>query len=153
MSALTREQRYFDDAELGDEFEEEYVATSERVATYLAVSRGNAQLDEEDGRFSDASGAQALGLERPIVPGVMSLSIITRLVTDWVGPAGRLRTLDASFRRPVLHGDRLRLLALVTDATDESGVGRVTLDVYLENERGERPLQGVAVVELPHRPR
>ncbi len=152
MSTSILEQRYFEDVDLGDEFEEEYVATPAHVSTYLSVSRGNAQLDEEDGRFSDASGAQALGLERPIVPGVMSLSIITRLVTDWVGSAGRLRTLDASFRRPVLHGDRLRLLALVTDATDESGVGRVTLDVYLENERGERPLQGVAVVDLPHRP-
>ena len=53
----------------------------------------------------------------------------------------------------MLHGDRLKLMALVTDASDEAGVGRVTLDVYLENERGERPLQGTAVVELPHRPR
>ena len=145
MSLTGTEQRYFGDAELGDEFEESYVARPELVETYLS--------DEEDGRFSDAAGAQALGLERPIVPGVMSLSIITRLVTDWAGPAGRLRTLDANFRRPVLHGDRLRLMALVTDASDESGIGRVTLDVYLENERGERPLQGTAVVELPHRPR
>lgn len=152
MSPGAPEQRYFDDAELGDEFEESYLARPELVATYLSVSRGNAELNEEDGRFSDAAGAQALGLERPIVPGVMSLSIITRLVTDWAGPAGRLRTLDANFRRPVLHGDRLRLMALVTDASDESGAGRVTLDVYLENERGERPLQGTAVVELPHRP-
>ncbi len=25
-------------------------------------------------------------------------------------------------------------------------------DIYIENERGERPLQGPAVVELPRRP-
>ena len=98
MTAATFEQRYFDEAELGDEFEEDYVATSERVATYLSVSRGNQQLDEEDGRFSDASGAQALGLERPIVPGVMSLSIITRRVTDWAGP-------NATVSRQSIHPD------------------------------------------------
>ena len=76
----------------------------------------------------------------------MSMAMIMRLVTDWMGPLGRIMELDVSYRRPVLHDDKLRLLALVTDAETPP---RVHLDLALENERGERPLQGTAVVELP----
>ena len=39
-------------------------------------------------------------------------------------------------------------VALVTDAETSP---RVHLDLSLENDRGERPLQGTAVVELPLR--
>ena len=63
-------------------------------------------------------------------------------------PLGHIVALDVSYRRPVLHGDKLRSLALVTDAETSP---RVHLDLSLENERGERPLQGTAVVELPTR--
>jgi len=69
-----------------------------------------------------------------------------------MGPEGRLQAIDVSYRRPVQQGDHLKLLALVTDASEEAEGPRVKLDVYLENDRGERPLQGTAVVELPRRP-
>jgi len=74
--------------------------------------------------------------------------MITRLVTDWMGPLGHIVELDVSYRRPVLHDDQLRSVALVTDAETAP---RVHLDLLLENERGERPLQGTAVVTLPTR--
>ena len=77
--------------------------------------------------------------------------MITRLVTDWMGPRGKLQFIDVSFRRPVQHDDRLQSQGLVTDTTEEDGRGVVKLDIYLENERGERPLQGTAAVELPRR--
>ena len=77
------------------------------------------------------------------------MCLLTRLVTDWMGPQGKLRTIDVDFRRPVEHGDQLRALGLITDTEEQDGAGIVKLDVYLENDRGERPLQGVAIVELP----
>ena len=40
---------------------------------------------------------------------------------------------------------------LVTDTLEDGGRPTVKLDVYLENERGERPVQGTAIVELPRR--
>ncbi len=47
--------------------------------------------------------------------------------------------------------DVLNILALVTDTLEDNGRPTVKLDVYLENERGERPVQGTAIVELPKR--
>ena len=89
------------------------------------------------------------GAEGPIIPGVMSFALLSRLVTDWMGADGHLDNLDVSFRRPIAHGDALRLVALVTDT--DTAAASVKLDVYIENARGERPLQGTAVVALPRR--
>jgi hypothetical protein len=63
-----------------------------------------------------------------IVPGVMSLSIISRLVSDWMGADGTLHSLDVSYRRPVLQNDALKLQALVTDADETPEGPRVKLD-------------------------
>ena len=112
-----------------------------------------------DGRLAGArpaarpweGGRGGLCLERPIVPGAMTVAIRSRVVTDGIGAQGRLHSLDISFRRPVQQGDVLRISGLVTGTSDEDGP-RVMLDVFMANERGERPRQGTAVGELPRRP-
>lgn len=145
-------QRYFEDVALGDEFEEHQQPTAEHVREFLSSGSGGGP---GGGRFSDAAEARRQGLERPIVPGTMSTAMITRIVTDWMGPLGRIVSLDVSFRRPVLHNDALRCLAVVTDAGDDAleagGPAIVRLGLALENDRGERPVQGTAEVELPRR--
>ena len=79
--------------------------------------------------------------------------MITKLVTDWAGPLGRIVSLDISFRRPVQHEDILKCVALVTERDDDlveaGGPALVGLDVSFENEQGEKPVQGTATVELP----
>lgn len=149
-------QRYFEDVRLGDEFEEWQQPTPEHVAAFVGTMRVPGSADEPGGgRFTDPEAARRSGLERPLVPGPMSTAMITRLVTDWMGPLGRIVSLDVSFRRPVLHGDRVRCVALVTAAGDEAleavAPGIVSLEVSLEREGGEQPVQGTALVELPRR--
>lgn len=141
------EQPYFEDIDPGDEFEESWLAESAQVTAYVELNMGGGAAG---GRFTSQEGAEAVGMRKPIVPGVMSMCVLTRLVTDWMGDKGTLRFIDVDFRRPVEHGDNLRALGLVTDTDEEpSGAGVIKLDVYLENDRGERPLQGIAIVELP----
>lgn len=154
-SEILTGQRYFEDVHTGDEYEEFQQPTTEHVMEFMTSSSDSPRGGPGGGRFSDTAEARRQGLERPIVPGTMSTAMITRIVTDWMGPLGRIVSLDVSFRRPVLHGDRLRCLAVVTDAGDDAleagGPGIVQLDLALENERGERPVQGTAEVELPRR--
>ena len=142
-------QLLFSDVELGQEFSDTYVASSEKVQQFLDANRTLERTEIEDGRFTSKEGASTLGLEKPILPGVMSMSIITKLVTDIISPNGKLHKFDASFRRPIFHNDSLKLSALVVDNLIEDEKGIVKLDVALENDRGEKPLQGIAVVELP----
>jgi acyl dehydratase len=143
------DQPYFEDVDPGDEFEESWLAETDHVAAYVDMNMGGAGAAA--GRFTSQEGAESVGMRKPIVPGVMSMCILTRLVTDWMGSQGKLRTIDVDFRRPVEHGDQLRALGLITDTEEQDGAGVVKLDVYLENDRGERPLQGVAIVELPRK--
>lgn len=143
-------QPYFDDIDVGDEIEGAWTAQREQVLEYIALEPGG-PADDTQGRFTDPVRAKKLGFERPIVPGALSMSVLTRLVTDWMGPAGDLESIDINFRRPVLQEDELRTLGLVIDTEASEDGGRVRIDVYFENNRGERPLQGVAVVKLPSR--
>jgi MaoC dehydratase-like protein len=146
---VSESQRYFEDVDLGDEYTEEITPTPELVKDFLALNP--ARGGPGDGRFTSDEGARSIGMRAAIVPGVMSMSIISRLVEDWMGAEGTLHSLDVSYRRPVLQGDDLKLQALVTDADETPEGPRVKLDVYMENARGERPLQGTAVVELPRK--
>jgi acyl dehydratase len=143
-------QRYFEDVEPGDEFEEPWHPTRDLVIAYLSV--GNPDAGTRADRFTDDEAARKIGMPRAIVPGALSLCMATRLVTDWMGTQGTLRSIDVDYRRAALHEDSLRVLGLVTDTDDNEGVPLIKLDVYIENDRGERPLQGVAIVELPRRP-
>ena len=144
-------ERYFEDVHLGDEFEDEWLVERERVVAYLDFESVGPGEDDGGGRFTDPEGARRLGLERPIAPGMLSMSILTWHLTDWMGDGGELASIDISFRRPVHHDDRLRFVGLITDAEPGDDGGNVKLDVYFENERGERPLQGGALVRLPSR--
>ena len=86
-----------------------------------------------------------------IVPGNMSMSFLAQLITDWAGPHGRLTKLEVNFRRMVEPGDRLECKATVTDIQEVDGQNLVTLDAFIENQKGERPIQGIAEVVLPSR--
>jgi len=143
------DQRYFEDVEPGDEFNESWTPTREAVIGYLTV--GNAEAGNTASRFTSDEEAKKIGMAKAIVPGAFSLVMASRVVADWMGPEGKLHSIDVDFRRPVLHDDTLNILALVTDTLEDDGVPTVKLDVYLENERGERPVQGTALVELPKR--
>ena len=152
MTNQTVTQRYFDDISVGDSFEETKTTTTPQVVAFVNANG----LPNGGGRFTDPVAAKALGLAKPIVPGPMSASMLTRVVTDWMGPLGRILSIDVSFRRPVQHDDVLRYVALVTDVNGDgdfagTGSGAVHLDVTLANDRGETPVQGTAVVELPRR--
>lgn len=143
------EQRYFEDIDPGDEHSTQWQPNAESVQEYMSVA---GRFTGGDGRFTDAEAAKKLGLPGAIAPGAFSLSVLSRVVNDWAGMLGRVGTVEVNFRRPVLHGDMLTAMALVTDVDDDASDparGRVKLDVFLENERGERPVQGVAIVELP----
>ena len=143
-------QPYFDDVDVGDEIESAWTAQRAQVLEYIELEPGG-PADDTQGRFTDPVRAKKLGFERPIVPGALSMSVLTRLVTDWMGPDGALESIDINFRRPVLQEDELRSLGLIIDTEPAEDGGRVRIDVYFENNRGERPLQGVAVVRLPSR--
>ena len=98
----------------------------------------------ESARFSDDERARRIGLPGIIVPGNMSLAYLVKLVTDWIGtrPATLVR-LSTTYRQLVRPDSPLTLHGVVTSAVVG---GPVELDLWLENEGGERLVTGTATV-------
>jgi hypothetical protein len=146
----------YEDVELGDELPaKEMTIDSDEVLAFLHVWRGrptreNSQARQFAGRFSDPEIAKAEGLRGPMVPGAMSMSLAGVYVTNWCGPDA-FHQLDVVFRANIIHGDRLRFGGVITDKDLKDGRPWVEVDVYAEDEEGNRPITGKAVVILPSR--
>ena len=135
---------YFEDVELGDEIGPlETIATDEGVISFCQVW-DNAMPN----RFTDQAVAEESQLPGPIVPGIMSMGIMARLLTDWAGPEA-LRDLDLVFRQPVPHNKPLTVSATITDTRVDEGENVVECDILMTGAQGERYIGGKAIVALP----
>ena len=139
-------QLYIEDIDLGDD------------VGPLLKEPDRAQLDAyvkawgtTTGRFVSDEAAQAEGFTGVILPGNMSMGLLAQLLTNWVGLEGKVKRLDVDFRRSILPGDKLNCSGIVTDIQIVDEENQVTLDVYIETQKGERALQGTALVVLPNK--
>jgi len=138
---------YFEDVELGDEIGPlETEATDDGVLEFCHVweNRGPS-------RFTDQAMAEESRLPGPIVPGIMSMGIMARLLTDWAG-AYAVKDLDVVFRQPVPHHKSLTIAATVTDTRQEDGENLVECDILMTGAEGERYVGGKAIVALLSKP-
>lgn len=105
---------------------------------------------------TDVETARAAGLEGVIAHGMLSMGFLGRYLTDLAGP-GNVRRLQVRFRSMVRPGDVLTCKGTV-QAVAAAGSDRllVTLEIWAENQRGERVTAGEAEVyvggppEAPH---
>jgi len=81
----------------------------------------------------------ARGFDRPIVDGQLFGALLVEALQDWLGPAGRVRSLHFRFRDLVYAGDTVRCTGTVTGVD-----GRlVTVEQRVE-VLGDRPRTAVA---------
>jgi acyl dehydratase len=98
-------------------------------------------------RFTDDAGARREGLPGMIVPGNMSAGLLSKLVTDWARAGeGRLTRIGVTYRAPVLPDRTVTLHGFVTQT--DSLQRTAELDLWLENEEGERLVIGTATVRF-----
>ena len=148
---MSPRQVFGDDIDPGDEIGPLLKHPDAEAVQRFMVSGMRPEMGGGVNRFTDSEAASREGLSGPILPGYMGQAYLAQLITDWMGPHGRLKSLDVTFRRPIRHGDDLRCIGLITDKRDEDGMTRVHLDVFIEDARGDRPTQGVAEVLVPTR--
>lgn len=133
----------FDSVNVGDTLgPQEIYLSKDQVRNYART------CGMEAPRFMDDEGARAEGLPGMIAPGNMSLGLLSRLVTDWMGMSGaRLARLGTTYRQPVQPDHTLTVSGFVTHI--EPGEKRVEIDVWIENEDAERLVIGTASVQFP----
>lgn len=97
---------------------------------------------------TDVETARERGLEGVIAHGMLSMGFLGHYLTHLAGPR-HVRKLDVRFTAMVRPGDELTCKGTVKGIESaRDGAGRVTLEVWAENQRGERVTTGEAVIEL-----
>jgi len=129
------------DIEIGHEIPPlEIVVSADDVSRYAAVAQMPGQ------RFVSDEVARKEGLPGRILPGNMSMALLSRMLSDWL-PEARLERLGVTFRGIVQPGKPLRCSGFVTDRRLTADGVELECDVILE-QGGERRTTGVAVLQL-----
>jgi acyl dehydratase len=130
----------FDAIDVGDELPPLHLQLSgAEVRRYAEVAR------LESGRFRSDDGARAVGLPGQIVPGNMSVALLSRLLTQGCA-GGTLRRISATFRALVRPDRPLVLRAVVTEKHTSDRGNFVECDVVMEDADGEHLVAGTATV-------
>ncbi len=140
------ETRYFEDIAVGEELPSLWKEIGiEQMAMYAAVC-----WDFQPAHY-DSAAAQAQGFRTAYVDGPMVAGFMAQLITDWAGKKAQLKKIVANYRVMVFPGDRLVCKGKVTGLRTEAGANLVDCEVWTENQKGERPVYGTAIVSLPSR--
>jgi len=99
---------------------------------------------------TDESWARAKGFPACLAQAMMSTAYISELMTRFVG-AGFVKggTMSMTFIKPVLAGDRLTVHGVVKERRPDGGRTRVVVEVWCENQHGEKTAVGTASGLLP----
>ncbi len=94
---------------------------------------------------TDEAWARAKGFRAPLAQGMMSTAYVSEMMTAFLGE-GFVRggTLSMSFIQPVYAGDRLTIHGEVKEKRAEGAATRVVVEVWCENQEGERTAAGTA---------
>jgi acyl dehydratase len=98
----------------------------------------------------DKDFALSRGLPGVVVHGQLSTAFICQMLSDWYGQKGSLKKLNVSYKGLNFPGDTLTCRGVIKDKS-QAGENLVTLDVWVENQRGEKTVAGTAVVGLPQK--
>jgi acyl dehydratase len=104
-------------------------------------------MGEGAGRFTDDEAARKEGLPGMIIPGNMSLGLLSKLVTDWIGTSNAwLTRMSTTYRVPVQPDHTVTIHGFITNKNAENRTAEI--DVWMENEESERLVTGTATVEF-----
>ena len=124
---------YFEDVQMGDEIGPvERMVTDDQVLEFVKLRGGGSGPS----RFTDPGAARKAGVSAPIVPGAMSIALLSRLLTDW-SPTVTVKKVDVMFRQVVPHNVLLQFKGIVTDKNVVDGEPRVECDVFYGRRGGD----------------
>ena len=113
--------------------------------TRYAGASGDFNPIHQDDEF-----AKAAGMGGVFAHGMLSMGFVAQALTDWAG-AGRLRKLGVRFAAVVRLKDVVTCHGRVVSTSSKDDEHLVELDVWAENQRGEKVVTGRATIALPSR--
>ncbi|PKB71727.1 MAG: hypothetical protein BZY87_04075 [SAR202 cluster bacterium Io17-Chloro-G6] len=113
-------------------------------------------LDEDTGSWESWEAsllrddvAQAFGFPFAHDSGIDRISWLGNLLTNWMGDQGTLEALSVRLTLPNVYGDVTWCRGKVTRKYQQHGQGMCDLEVWCDNQRGQKSALGTATVALP----
>lgn len=83
-----------------------------------------------------------------IAHGMMTFSLMTRMMTDWLWPRGKIhRRLETRWRTPVYPGDTLTCKATVTQKLKTQKGQWIIFSLEVKNQKGDLVATGESMAE------
>ena len=98
----------------------------------------------------DEAFAKAAGMGGVFGHGMLTMGFVAQAVTDWAG-AGTVRKIGVRFTGLVRLKDTVTCRGRVLSTSSKDGVHTADVEVWAENQRGEKVVSGRATVVLPSR--
>jgi acyl dehydratase len=94
---------------------------------------------------SDEAWARQKGFRACLAQGMMSTAYASQLMVKLLGPGfAKGGTMSMAFIKPVYAGDRLTVHGVIKDKQRDGGATRVVVEVWVENQHGEKTAVGHA---------
>jgi len=137
-------------APTGKEIQVGYEIPSISKMLTLEVSQAYSGWPETRNFHTDPKIAQELGFPTVVMQGMLGAAYLSELCTNFFGESWFSGgSLALSFINPVFPTQRLVGRGVVREKTVEGNKVRLVLDVWLENEEGQKVQVGTASAELP----
>ena len=137
---------YFDDIKVGDELPPLVKGPIQQIQlTRYAGASGDFNPIHQDDEF-----ARAAGMGGVFAHGMLSMGFVGQAVTDWSG-AGTVRKLGVRFAAIVRLKDTITCRGRVLAKSSKDDTHLVEVEIWAENQRGEKVVTGKATVAFPPR--
>jgi acyl dehydratase len=137
---------YFEDVKVGDELPPLVKGPIQQIQlTRYAGASGDFNPIHQDDEFAKAAGMGGI-----FALGMLSMGFVGQAVTDWAG-AGQVRKLGVRFAGLVRLKDTITCRGRVLAKSSKDDVNLVDLEVWAENDKGDKVVTGKATVALPTR--
>jgi acyl dehydratase len=140
----------YEDIVIGQEFPGPRVHVTRKMIKEFAIASFDHNPLHLDDRFmGETSFAGDKKFDDVIGHGLMTYSLMTRTMTDWLWPDnGDHRRLETRFRQPVYPGDDIEVNGRVIDKRETRKGKWVVCEITVTNQRGETVATGEALGQL-----
>jgi acyl dehydratase len=137
---------YFEDVQVGQTLPPLVKGPIEQIQLVrYAGASGDFNPIHQDPEF-----ARAAGMGGVFAHGMLSMGFVAQAVTDWAG-AGTVRKLGVRFAGLVRLKDVVTCHGRVLAKTEKDDLHLVDVEVWAENQKGDKVVTGRATVALPVR--
>jgi acyl dehydratase len=137
---------YVEDVQVGSEIP----ALSKGPIQQIQLTRYAGASGDFNPIHQDDEFAKAAGMGGVFGHGMLTMGFVAQAVTDWAG-AGSVRKIGVRFAGLVRLKDVITCRGRVLDTSSKDGVHTVDLELWAENQKGEKVVTGRATVGLPSR--